>query len=474
MNLTEALASAETKWEQGRLLSAKAQYEDLLSQYSVPTARAKISYEYAVMHYRHTGDGEEARRLFQAVMEQCAKVETEMDSQDREIEVNACENLMLLSLSYEEYDTWAGRLEKIAPRSKMLSDHREVVHDMKDKLAWFEAMHKFASTYYDPDPSKNVGLYASAAATLQLMLKNREALRFSRSDWGFATRAYAELVGLLTAKCGQNQERAGVAVNTQEFLFIAQGAIPLIEEYVISNPSDAVAQGQLRELNDLLKSTSSLGTATSQSVTSGWISDVVDRARKFFRGIVPEANRERKSQGSRTDDTPSWQTSQGLEQAIANSGLDGLRFELSSMNVEEDYVGDMLVLTFRPMDSLPPGKEHAAGLALRCIVGLTLPSLNAQTSGLRLQALPNPYTVSLGKGVQISPTLIMRGKDIAVPVKTSSRESEGNWFVEIKSVMIPRGESAKQFALLQRQLLEGLVPAFETLKPQPVRLSGHL
>lgn len=249
MNLTEALARTETMWGQGQYLSAKAQYEDLLSQYTEPTARAKISYEYATLHYRHTGDGEEARRLFQVVMEQYAKVETKMDSRDREIEVNACENLMLLSLSYEEYDTWAGRLGKIAPRSKMLSDHREVVNDMRDKFAWFEVMHEYASTYYDSDPSKNQGLYASAAAMLQLMLKNRETLRFSRSDWGFATRAYAELIGLIAAKTYQNQERVGGVGNAREFLFVVQGAIPLIEEYINANPSDV----ELKKLEHTLR-----------------------------------------------------------------------------------------------------------------------------------------------------------------------------------------------------------------------------
>lgn len=525
MNLTEALARTETMWDQGHLLSAKAQYEDLLSQYSDPTARAKISYEYAVLHYRHTGDGEEARRLFQVVMEQYAKVETKMDSRDREIEVNACENLMLLSLSYEDYEKWAEHLAKIAPDSKMLSQYRESVHDMRDRgIAWFEVMHLRASAYYDPDPSKNQGLYASAAATLQLMLKNRETLRFSRSDWGFATSAYAEIVWLITGECYQKQKRAGVDVNTQEFLFVVQDAIPLIEHYVNANPSDAEAQDQLRELNDLLKfpsnaeisALSGVSKTTQvanpiQPVTGVWISYAVggtaaalfsflifrdirfpwNVAAGVFCGFViglilqlvvravqkgssdaaaPATNLRRESQ----ELAPRWQTSKDLERAIANSGVNGLRFTLSSINIEEDFIAsDILVLTFRPMDSIPSGKEHAAGLALRCIVGLTLPSLDARTSGLRLQSLPTPYTVALGKGVRISPTLIVRGEDLKIPVKTSSRESEDNWYVEIKPVIIPMGGSPKQFAI-PRQLLEGLIPAFESLNLQPVVLSGQL
>jgi len=327
---------------------------------------------------------------------------------------------MHLSLSYDEYDKWAGRLAKIAPDSKMLSEHMESTHDLRDRgHAWSGVMHLYASTYYDPEPSLNQGLYASAAATLQLMLKNRETLRFSRSDWGFATRAYAEVVGLAAAKCYENQKRTGADVNTQEFLFIVQGAIPLVEQYVNANPSDAEAKDRLRELEDLMKSPSSgTETAISQSAC--------------------------------------WQTSNGLEQAIANSGLDGLRFELNAINIEEDYVaGDVLLLTFRSLDPVPQGKEHAAGLALRCIVGLTLPLLNTQASGLRLEALPNSYTVGLGKGVQILPTLIMRGKNVAIPVKTSSRESGNNWYVDIRTLFVPVGGSA-QHSAVQRQLLEDL------------------
>src|SRR5512147_792792 len=91
-----------------------------------------------------------------------------------ELEANVCENSMLLSLSFEEYELWASRLEKLQPSNPILGVQRPRMIELRERgLGWWAAMLVIAKSGYDADPAKDPGRYAAAASVLQLLLLNR-------------------------------------------------------------------------------------------------------------------------------------------------------------------------------------------------------------------------------------------------------------------------------------------------------------
>lgn len=246
MNLNQIFYEAQLKTKQGYLSTAKATYEGALSQNPNAIEKAKIYYELGALHWRHIGNGEEARRCFQITVEECERLGNVAEI--KIIQRNACENLILLSLSYDEYGTWVEKAEILHEDKMKLKQHKEEVYGMRDRgLPWLELLHAQTDAFFQQQ------LYASVAAICHLILMNRAKLRLSRDHWKGVALSYAEMILEIFRRCVFAMRNAGVKIDPDEWRFMAKDAIPLVSEYADQNPADAKAQELLEDLKSLLK-----------------------------------------------------------------------------------------------------------------------------------------------------------------------------------------------------------------------------
>jgi hypothetical protein len=171
------------------------------------------------------------------------------------------------------------------------------------------------------------------------------------------------------------------------------------------------------------------------------------------------------SDRSRANEAPlHWTTNDALKRAIGASGVASLSFELRQVVVEE---GD-LKLTFYPTGSVPADKEHVAGLALRCVVGLTLPLVAANAKGVRVLPETAEYSVKLGSGVPLRAIVLQSGFNRAGPVQMRSAEEDGEWYV--MTTHFTTMDDYQRQLQMQSAVFRTLVPVFETLRQEPIIL----
>jgi hypothetical protein len=127
-----------------------------------------------------------------------------------------------------------------------------------------------------------------------------------------------------------------------------------------------------------------------------------------------------------------------------------------------------LLLTFSALDPVPHGKQHAAGLALRCIVGLTLPAVVKRIGSLKIVDRSVSYSVNLGSGVPLDAIVLQSKTDRAGPIQMRSNENDEEWYVSVTHYVTL--EDFQRQLQMQQRVFQQLVPAFEDLKRQPVGL----
>ena len=84
---------------------------------------------------------------------------------------------------------------------------------------------------------------------------------------------------------------------------------------------------------------------------------------------------------------------------------------------------------------------------------------------------PVSYPVTLGAGVALSPIVLARGTARTAPLHARGREAREQWYVELKSAMLPL-QSAVPTLQGAVHILAQLCLAFALLKPHPVVLAG--
>jgi len=223
-----------------------------------PWERALCAYQLGALHWGDLGNGVEARRLFQETVEVANRIPSDAHAVHvRELEANACENLMLLSLSYDEYESWAKRLRALQPDNDILRGHLPTIRDQRERgHSWSDVMLMIATSYYNRhDPARDVGRYGAAKSIYHLILANRIVLRLPRTDWKVAATEYAKLVMRISADCARALERhAEPSVRDPvEFTFIIEEAIALVADYVSENPGDNDVKEDLDRLQQGLK-----------------------------------------------------------------------------------------------------------------------------------------------------------------------------------------------------------------------------
>ncbi len=210
-----------------------------------------ITYNMGAIHWWELGNGQRARELF---LETVRIIRGEQLQSDDEIVktilANNYENLMLLSLSYEEYESWSQQLRKIQPDNHIFLDQVPVfLNAQEEGHPWSDMLQDIARSYYNrSDANSDRGYYGCGASIWHLLLTNRKVLRVGRENWKDAVFEFGALALRITSDAKIAMERSTQGYDPSECLFIIDPAIQFVEEYLSVDPNDK----QLEELKTTL------------------------------------------------------------------------------------------------------------------------------------------------------------------------------------------------------------------------------
>jgi hypothetical protein len=226
--------------DQRRLIPAVRALELARQLTKFPDRRAWASYNLGTIHWHHLGDGLAARREFLASI-------TDFDTHGygklpnlRILHANALENAMLCALSFDEFENLATRLHSLSPGLPILTSLVPEIKDEREKGdPWSDQLFKLAITYYNRnEPRLDVGRYGEAKSTYHLIIAHRRELRVSREDWRMAILEYCVLSMRMASDCMKVRGGDEDPNSPEEFLPILTETIPLVDEYLSSNPGD--------------------------------------------------------------------------------------------------------------------------------------------------------------------------------------------------------------------------------------------
>jgi len=201
-------------------------------------SKGLVLYNIGCLYRSMMGDGVRARKYLLGACDELALVAG--SNAARNIWPNALENLMILSLSYDEYAGYANELRRQKPSADILRGQLPLIKKTcEEGHAWYEVMDDIAHTYYDRgNAQRDAGLYGEGAAVFHLLLANRKELRVNREGWRRALLEYGNLCLRLGADTSMRAEKQNPAANPQEAVPIVGAALPFIDEYVTANQND--------------------------------------------------------------------------------------------------------------------------------------------------------------------------------------------------------------------------------------------
>lgn len=244
--LKQLVHQASLACKEKRPYEAQELYERVLPYITNSVSKAAAVYQLGFVNRSLLGNGLEARRFFLAAV-QTLKADA---TKTREY-AWACENLMLLSLSYDEYASWAEELRKLQPDEAILREqYPSVQKDRQKGLSWSDVLTGIASGYYSRDPARvDPGLYGEAAATYHVILANRRELRLGREAWAQAVIEHVALCIRLGNDTLNFAVKHRPLLNPLPYLAIGAAARGFIDEYLESNPADARVRGLQTQLS---------------------------------------------------------------------------------------------------------------------------------------------------------------------------------------------------------------------------------
>lgn len=268
MNFDQLTEAAETAETEGRVQTARRFYEEGITR--LPEHTLFLGYNLGALLQMKMGDGADARAAYErALAGRAQSARLLRPAGLAELEAAVCENLMLLSLSFEEYELWASRLEKLQPENPILIVQRPRNRELRERgHAWWAVMLVTAKGGYDADPAKDPGRYAASASILQLLLLNRRQLRVPREQHRFAVISYATLCVQAWSKCGVAMVEAGREADLRECAVVLERALPLVEESATANPGDTEMQTILDNMREALAEAAQHCVAASQPVAA--------------------------------------------------------------------------------------------------------------------------------------------------------------------------------------------------------------
>lgn len=247
----ESLKRAEELLNEGRLMSGVEALEEGRRLTTDPNLVALASYNLGATEWARLGNGDAARREFNAVVAVFDEHGRDKISKHlRGMLPNALENAMLCALSFDEFGSLAARVKALTPKSLIVIQLTPETLKARDEgQPWSDRLFAIADSYYSNDPSHDPGRYGEARSTYQLLLAHRRDFRLSRDRWRMATYDLAALSLRMHADCMQTYNGT---FSPEEFLPILSDAIPLIDDYLAANTGDDALEDIRRRADGFL------------------------------------------------------------------------------------------------------------------------------------------------------------------------------------------------------------------------------
>jgi hypothetical protein len=222
-----------------RPLSAVDMLEPALDRFPSDVEKAILRYNLGVTYRSRLGDGVHARERFIASAQHFVAAGRLPDAVAALLP-NAIENLMVLAVSFEDYEKWGNELRRLHPGADILRGQAPEIIDLRNRgHSWSDAMEQIAIGYYSrSDPQMDPGLYGEAASLFHLMVTHRRELRVDREHW---RRAVIELLVLrhrLLSDTAQKAEHEDPTIDPREFVSPVTNALSLARDYLAASPND--------------------------------------------------------------------------------------------------------------------------------------------------------------------------------------------------------------------------------------------
>lgn len=236
--LNKVTSATEKALDQGKIRSAVEQYQEAVA--AIPHHGQFLHYNVACILDRYAGDGTEARSHYMAAL--AVKPNDKIVPRESVEAVTACcyENLMLLALSYDEYDNWAAKLRALRPNEPILSGQWPLVKTRRDKgEPWWETLFGFSDAFCNfVEPARDQRLYGKAASLYSLILDNIASLRVPLGAYRSVGGVYGAAVGNLCCQHLSAAEQYGIILDPWEMSVVLDKAIPRIEQYLRTFPNE--------------------------------------------------------------------------------------------------------------------------------------------------------------------------------------------------------------------------------------------
>jgi len=249
------MEDAISKLDAGRIKSGRDEMLIVFRDYPKPICRVWSAYNLGSIYWAQIGDGDKAREYYSLVVNEAEKYGIiEVDKMFPHMTANACENMMHLSLSYEEFFYWVDKMQILQPSDNVLHSLPPLIKEGQQKgLLWSEILYSIASWSYNRnDPGSDRGEYARAVSTYHLMLVHRKNLRYSREIWGHVIYEFGTLAMRISNDAEIKMANSHQPEIPDEFTFLVKDAVPFVEEYLLQNPSNINVQKLLKNMNGFI------------------------------------------------------------------------------------------------------------------------------------------------------------------------------------------------------------------------------
>lgn len=250
--LDEVFLDFERLLERGNLKSAERWLIKTLDISDDVVIRIISSYNLGALYWTHIGDGEKARQYYQLTVRPYEEnqLRSSHPKAFTDITANAYENLMFLSLSYDEFDTYTEKLRTIQPSDDVLRGFVPYIQKQRESgYPWSECFEVMTQMYYDrSNPQLNAARYGNAASSFHLLITHRRELRVSKEAFYRMIREYLILKMKLFQSVLSTQAKFDPVVPS-EFLFILKDAKELVEPQIDPNYPAKDVRNNLDEIN---------------------------------------------------------------------------------------------------------------------------------------------------------------------------------------------------------------------------------
>jgi len=250
-----SINNAISKIDNGRLFSGCLELFSVYENCQYPLYKIVVSYDLGAVFWDRIGIGNKAKEFYQNVIYVGEKYGADkVELVFPTMIAKACENLMLLSISYEEYYKWAEKLRVLQPNADILRSMVLNVREYQERgFSWYQTLIGIALESCDRSShAKNRGEYARALATYQLILLNRRTMRLLREDWSNIVNEYATLALQVCLDSKMKMKFTNKIEEIKEVSIVSNEALLFVEEYFSLNPSDKIIESLLIKIKRLV------------------------------------------------------------------------------------------------------------------------------------------------------------------------------------------------------------------------------